>query len=75
MGWLAGGVQWERVKYVSWMRAERVKDPFRRAYLPAESNPVIFSVHVEVAEHNGLRPTDVEPRATTLAYVVAAAAG
>ncbi len=63
------------IKYVSRVRVERVKGPFRRAYLPAESEPVVFSVHDEIAEHYGLRPGDVEPRATTLDYVVAAAAG
>lgn len=63
------------VKYVSRVRVERVKGPLRRAYLPAESNPVLFSVHDEVAEHYGVRPADVEPHATTLDYVVAAAAG
>jgi len=63
------------ITYVSRVRVERVKGPFRRAYLPAESNPVVFSVHDEIAEHYGLRPGDVEPRATTLDYVVAAAAG
>jgi len=63
------------VKYVSRVRVERVKGPFRRAFLPAEPNPVIFSVHDEVAEHYGVRPEEVEPRATTLDYVVAAAAG
>ncbi len=63
------------IKYVSRVRVERVKGPFRRAYLPAESEPVVFSVHDEIAEHYGLRPGDVEPRATTLDYLVAAAAG
>ncbi len=63
------------ITYVSRVRVERVKGPFRRAYLPAESEPVVFSVHDEIAEHYGLRPGDVEPRATTLDYVVAAAAG
>ncbi len=63
------------IKYVSRVRIERVKGPFRRAFLPAESEPVVFSVHDEIAEHYGLRPKDVEPRATTLDYVVAAAAG
>lgn len=63
------------VKYVSKVRVERVKGPFRRAYLPAETNPIVFSVHDAIAEHYGVRPQDVEPRAATLDYVVAAAAG
>lgn len=70
-----GGVWVGEVKYVSRVRVERVKGPYRRAFLPAESNPVVFSVHDEIAEHYGVRPDDVEQRATTLDYVVAAAAG
>ncbi len=62
-------------RYVSKVRVERVKGPYRRAYLPAETAPVIFSTHGAVSEHYGVRPEDVEQRATTLDYVVAAAAG
>jgi hypothetical protein len=43
--------------------------------LPAETEPVIFGVHDEVAEHYKVKPGAVEPRATTLDYVVAATAG
>jgi hypothetical protein len=43
--------------------------------LPAESEPVIFGVHGAVAEHYRVSPTIAEPRATTLDYIVAAAAG
>ena len=39
------------VVYRSEVRIERVKGPVRRAYLPAESLPVIFGVHGAVAEH------------------------
>ena len=63
------------VKYVSRVRVERVKGPYRRAWLPAESEPVVFSVHDQVAEHYQVQPGQVEPRATTLDYVVSAAAG
>jgi hypothetical protein len=63
------------VVYRSQVRIERVKGPVRRAYLPAESQPVIFGVHSSVAEHYKVPPGAVEPRATTLDYVVAAAAG
>lgn len=63
------------VVYVSKVRVERVKGSLRRAYLPAETEPVIFSVHDEVAEHYGAKPGAFQPHATTLDYVVAAAAG
>lgn len=63
------------VTYVSKITIERIKGPLRRAHLPAETEPVFFSTHDEVSEHYGYRPGDVEPRATTLDYVVAAAAG
>jgi hypothetical protein len=61
--------------YVSRIRIERVKGSLRRALLPAESNPVLFGVHDEVAEHYRATPGAYEPHATTLDYVVAAAAG
>ena len=61
--------------YRSEVRIERVKGPVRRAYLPAETHPVVFGVHGEVARHYRVAPDAFEPRATTLDYVVAAAAG
>lgn len=63
------------VVYRSRIRIERVKGPFRRAYLPVEPDPVFFGVHSEVAQHYGVSPEVHEPHATTLDYLVAAAAG
>ncbi|MCC9078693.1 hypothetical protein FKZ61_021595 [Litorilinea aerophila] len=63
------------VVYRSKVRIERVKGPLRRAYLPVEPEPVLFGVHSEIAEHYGMKPGQVEPHATTLDYLVAAAAG
>jgi hypothetical protein len=63
------------VVYRSEVRIERVKGPVRKAYLPAESEPVIFGVHGAVAEHYKVPAKVAESRATTLDYVVAAAAG
>jgi hypothetical protein len=63
------------VVYRSEVRIERVKGPVRRAYLPSESAPVIFGVHGAVAEHYNVSPAVADPRATTLDYIVAAAAG
>ena len=57
------------------MRVERIKGPLRRAHLPAESDPVLFGVHSEIAEHYGVDPDVHEPHTTTLDYVVAAAGG
>jgi hypothetical protein len=65
----------DAVVYRSQVRIERVKGPLRRAYLPAEQAPTIFGVHSEVAQHYGVDPSVHAPRATTLDYIVAAAAG
>lgn len=63
------------VVYRSQVRIERVKGPIRKAYLPAEKDPVIFGVHGAVEKHYKIAPDTFESRATTLDYVVAAAAG
>lgn len=63
------------VVYRSKVRIEREKGPLRYAKLPAEEQPVVFGVHSEVAEHYKAAPGSYEPHATTLDYIVAAAAG
>jgi len=63
------------VVYRSEVRIEREKGPLRRAYLPAEPEPVIFGVHGAVAAHYKVQPEAFPPHATTLDYIVAAAAG
>ncbi len=65
----------DEVVYRSRVKVERVKGSLRRAYLPANLDPVIFGVHDEVAEHYGVDTTIMEPHTTTLDYVIAAAAG
>ncbi len=65
----------EPVVYRSRIRVEPVKGPLRRAYLPAEQEPVLFGLHSEIAEYYGADMKDHEPHATTLDYLVAAAAG
>ncbi len=65
----------EPVVYRSRVRVEPVKGSLRRAYLPAEQEPIIFGLHSEVAEHYGVDTKVNEPHATTLDYLVAAAAG
>ena len=60
------------VTYRSNVRIERLKGPVRRAYLPAETAPVIFGVHGAVAEHYKVPKEVLDPHATTLDYIVAA---
>jgi hypothetical protein len=65
-----------QVVYVSNIRLERKKGPLRVAQLPGEANPVIFSVHDEIARHYGVdEKTLRESHAATIDYVVAAAGG
>ncbi|HEV2967145.1 MAG TPA: hypothetical protein VG009_03500, partial [Candidatus Dormibacteraeota bacterium] len=61
--------------YVSRVRIVRDRGPIRRAFLPAEPEPVFFGTHDEVREHYGTAPGQYPDHATTLDYVVAAAAG
>jgi hypothetical protein len=63
------------VVYRSHVQVERIEGPFRRVTLPAEDEPVFFSVHDEIAEHYRLSPGDYVPHAATLDYLAAAAAG
>jgi hypothetical protein len=63
------------VVYRSFVRLERVKGPIRKAWLPAEREPVTFGVHGAIADHYKVPRNVLEPHATTLDYIVAAAAG
>lgn len=63
------------VVYRSAVRIERVKGPVRRAYLPAEQQPVTFGVHGAIAQHYKVPADAFEEHATTIDYVVASAAG
>jgi hypothetical protein len=63
------------IAYRSKVSIEREKGPLRWATLPAEPDRVAFGVHDEVAEHYGVAADASPPHATTLDYVVAAAAG
>ncbi len=64
------------VVYTSKVRIERKAGPLRIAYLPGESQPVAFSVHGAIAERYKIDPaTLTESHASTLDYVIAAAAG
>lgn len=63
------------VVYRSHVRIERQRGPIRLAYIPAEPRPVTFGVHAEIAAHYKVPPDRFPPRATTIDYLVAAAAG
>jgi hypothetical protein len=64
------------VVYVSKIRIERRKGPLRIAYLPGESQPVLFSVHGAIAKHYKVDPANIgESHAATIDYVIASTAG
>ena len=63
------------VVYRSEVRIERIKGPLRKAWLPAETEPVNFGVHGAIAEHYKLPSGAFESHAATLDYIVASAAG
>ena len=65
----------DEVVYRSEVEIQRHGGPLRSARLPAESEVVWFGVHGAVADHYGVDPDVSEPHATTLDYIVAAAAG
>ena len=59
--------------YTAEIRIERIKGPYRHAYLPAHDGPVEFGVHSAIAEHYGVEPE--RQITTTLDYVMAATGG
>jgi hypothetical protein len=64
------------VAYTSKVRLERRKGPLRIAYLPGETQPVMFSVHGAIAGHYKIDPASLtESHAATIDYVIAATAG
>jgi len=63
------------VVYRSQIKVVRLGGPMRKAWLPAEAEPLEFGVHGAIAEHYKVPPDKFPPHATTLDYIVAAAAG
>lgn len=64
------------VVYVSKSRIERKVGPVRIAYLPGESQPVVFSVHGAIAAHYKVDPSKLtDSHSSTIDYVIAATAG
>ena len=62
------------VVYVARVRVERVRGPLRLAWVPAESEPIRFGVHHEIADHYGVARGGEAEHATTIDYLAAAAA-
>ena len=60
--------------YVSKVRIVRERGPIRQAFQPVDTQ-VMFGTHGPVREHYGTAPGQYPDHATTLDYVVAAAAG
>ncbi|MCH8095307.1 MAG: hypothetical protein E2O74_05525 [Chloroflexi bacterium] len=65
----------EEVVYVSNIRVERIKGPYRRVYMPVEEDPIYLSTHSEIAEYYKHEPGVHPIHSSTLDYLVAAAAG
>ena len=64
------------IVYISKSRIERREGPVRIAYLPGESQPVVYSVHGAIAEHYKIDPRKLkESHASTIDYVISATAG
>ena len=64
------------VAYTSNVHIERIKGPLRKAHLPGEPQPVMFSVHGGIAKHYGIDESRLpEPHAATIDYVIAALGG
>lgn len=61
--------------YVSTVTIERLGGPLRRAHIPGNEDPTLYSVHGAIAEHYGVKAGSVPTHATTIDHVVAAAAG
>jgi hypothetical protein len=65
-----------KIVYVSKSTIERKRGPLRIAYLPGESQPVIYSVHGAIAQHYKVDPAKLkESHASTIDYVISATAG
>ena len=59
--------------YIADIRIDRIKGPYRHAWLPAHEGPVEFGVHGAIREHYGANPD--REITTTLDYVMASTGG
>jgi hypothetical protein len=65
-----------KVVYISKSSIERKRGPLRIAHLPAEPQPVVYSVHGAIAQHYKVDPARLtESHASTIDYVISATAG
>ena len=65
----------EEIVYTSRIRLERIEGPLRRAYLPGETEPVVFGHHAAFPHYYRHDGKVFEEHATTIDYVAAATAG
>lgn len=63
------------IAYVSEVRVERLGGPLRAAYLPGETEPVVYGMHGAIAEHYGASPSQSPSHASTIDHLVGAAPG
>jgi hypothetical protein len=63
------------VVYRSEVKVERIQGPLRKAWLPGRRDHITFGVHSEIAEHYKTDQDRYPPDATTIDYLVSAAAG
>jgi hypothetical protein len=62
-----------KVVYISKSSIERQRGPLRIAHLPGEPQPVVYSVHGEIAEHYKVDPAKLtESHASTIDSVISA---
>ncbi len=62
--------------YVSEVRVERREGRTRAAFLPGETEPVLYGVHGAIAEHYGVTPDDeTATQASTIDHLVGATLG
>ena len=64
----------DEVVYNSHVQLERVKGRLRRAYLPAEEEPIYFGLNAEIADYYKADLSARERRPTPFDYMVAATA-
>ncbi|MCB0129550.1 MAG: hypothetical protein KDD78_01820 [Caldilineaceae bacterium] len=53
----------DSVVYRANVHIERIRDPYRLAYLPAKDEPIAFGVHSEIAQYDGVKMDQHAPHA------------
>jgi uncharacterized OsmC-like protein len=65
----------ERPSYLGSVRIEQVAGPDRLGFLAGDSEPVVYGVHDEIAEHYKFDLARIQPRASTIDHIIGATAG